>query len=118
MNFTKLANIADMPAKAAYARYMRIVRGAAPDTLATDPFMGWLASKEPVDHIRARMRSALDRRINVRGGNVAACVPLDADLQRDARDLDQLIRLRIRCYQFRTAKMRARFGHLLSRHDD
>lgn len=112
--------IAELPAKAAYARYMRLVRGAAPDSLAIDPMTGWSgrSNKEPVAYIRARMRSALDQRINIRGGNVAACVPIDYDLVRDARDLDQLIRLRIRCYQFRTAKMRARFGHLLSRHDD
>ena len=68
--------------------------------------------------VRAQFRKALDKRINSRGGNDADNEPMDIELVRDARALDDMLQRRIRVYQFATPMMRARFGHLLARHDD
>jgi hypothetical protein len=65
--------------------------------------------------------SALDRRINLRGGAAPKWRRLDpmhqTELRRDQQALAK-IRERIRVYQFATPEVRRRFGHLLSRYDD
>jgi hypothetical protein len=114
-------HIKDAPHKRAYVAYLCLLRFACvadPDGWATDPMSGWARTRKPLRQIRREARQALDRRINARVGDVAANVPMDIDLIRDARDLDDRLRLRVRVYQWRTARMRKRFSHLLASRDD
>lgn len=111
-------HISQLPDKGRYAKFLRQLAAADPDAIAIDPLSGWMKHRRSVREIRADARRALDRRINSRGRNEAANVPMDLDLQRDAWDLDAILRRRVRVYQFRTQEMRERFGHLLARHDD
>lgn len=111
-------HISELPAKGAYARFLRQLRAADPDAWAIDPMADWARVRRPVREIHAAARRALDYRINSRGGRAEDSEPIDIDLQRDARDLDDILRRRVRVYQFRTPMMRARFGHLLARRDD
>ena len=113
MNHT--TTIAALPSKGAYA--------AAWKRLKTLPLDGVVALRRndglhEVSRVRSQFRKALDHRINSRAGNDAANVPVDYELVRDARALDDMLQRRIRVYQFATPFMRARFGHLLARHDD
>ena len=114
-------HIKDAPHKGAYASYLRKLRAACvddPDGWAMDRMSGWPATRKPLQQIRREARGALDRRINARVGDLAANAPMDWDLVRDARDLDDRLRRRVRVYQWRTELMRERFWHLLSRYDD
>ena len=111
-------HISALPSKGAYAAILRKLREADPDAWAVDPFSGWARCRAQVSTIRAHARRALDRRINSRGGLEEDNEPIDCDLMRDARDLDDCTQRRIRVYHFRTPMMRERFGHLLARHDD
>lgn len=107
--------IQSLPSKGAYAKAWRALR-ALPDTaqVSTD----WTGAR-PAAQVKREFRMALDRRINSRAGNEAANVPMDIELVRDARALDDILQRRIRVYQFTTRLMRARFSHhLASRHDD
>lgn len=114
-------HIKDAPHKGAYASYLRKLRAACaadPDGWALDHMSGWPSTRKPLQKIRRDARLALDRRINARVGDLAANAPMDWDLVRDARDLDDRLRRRVRIYQWRTKLMRERFGHLLSSRDD
>lgn len=119
MNIT---NITDLPHPGNYARLMADIRrhdSERPEALTRNPFDAW---RQPatVRDIRTEMRSALDRRINARGGQEWRndTTALDIDLRRDQSDLDDILRRRIRVYQFRTDTCRHRFGHLLANRDD
>ncbi len=70
------------------------------------------------DEMRRQMRVALDKRINIRGGRPADNDPVDIGWLRDARSLDDIIRRRVRVYQFERPEMRAKFGHLLASYND
>jgi hypothetical protein len=83
-----------------------------------DHMSGRPATRKPLPQIRCEARQALDRRINARAGDLAANAPMDIDLIRDARDLDDRLRLRVRVYQWRTQIVLEMFSHLLARHDD
>jgi len=112
---THPTTIAALPAKGAYA--------AAWKRLKTMPVNGVVCVRrddglQQVSRVRSVFRKALDQRINSRAGNEAANVPMDLELVRDARALDDMLQRRIRIYQFATPLMRERFGHLLARHND
>jgi hypothetical protein len=114
-------HIKDAPQKWAYASYLRKLRAACVADQygwAMDHMSGWPATRKPLQQIRREARQALDRRINARVGDLAANAPMDWDLIRDARDLHDRLRHRVRVYQWRTELMRERFWHLLSRYDD
>lgn len=111
-------HIAALPDKGSYAAFMRALRTLPQDAVTIDPLSGWHRVSRTVAEIRRDARIALDRRINARAGNFKANEPIDIELVRDARDLDARLTQRVRVYQFRTDTMRARFGHLLARHDD
>jgi hypothetical protein len=114
-------HIKDAPHKGAYASYLSKLRAACsadPDGWAMDHMSGWPSTRKPLQQIRREARGALDRRINARGGDLAANAPMDWDLIRDARDLDDRLRRRVRIYQWRTRLMRRRFSHLLASRDD
>lgn len=114
-------HIKDAPHKGQYAAYLRKLRAACaahPSGWAVDHMSGWASTRKPLQQIRREARQALDRRINARVGDLAANAPMDSDLIRDARDLDDRLRRRVRVYQWRTELMRERFWHLLSRYDD
>lgn len=114
-------HIKDAPHKGAYASYLRKLRAACaadPDGWALDHMSGWPSTRKPLQQIRREVRGALDRRINARAGDLAANAPMDIDLIRDARDLDDRLRLRVRVYQWRTALMREMFPHLLVSRDE
>jgi hypothetical protein len=113
-----MTSIADLPMKGKYARYMRWVASLPPDAIVTDPMTGWVASRDPAWLIRHRVRQALNRRINSRGGLEAANMPIEIGLIRDARRLDDILQRRVRVYQFESELCRRRFGHLLARRDD
>lgn len=115
---SRYQTIADLPDKGAYARFLRTLAGLDPQQWVIDPMSDWHRVRKPAGQVRVEARAALDRRINARGGAEWRNEPIDIDLIRDARDLDDITRRRIRVYQFRTAFMRARFGHRLARHDD
>ena len=111
--------IAELPMPGQYARaWRRLIdlQKTAPQTLVRHPSRGFPAV--PADELLQEFRRALHRRINDRGGDLEANVDMDIDLVRDARDLDAILRQRVRVYQFRTSMMRSRFGHLLARYDD
>lgn len=66
---------------------------------------------------------ALDRRITLKAGPTSPWRKLapewQTNMQRDARALADLLQRRIRrAYRFDTREMQARFGHLLSSHND
>lgn len=114
--------IAALPAKGAYAQLLRDIARhgrARPDAVTRNPFDVWRGDST-VREIRQEARRALHRRINARAGHEWRNVTTagDVELQRDRRDLDSIIRDRVRVYQFRTARMRARFGALLASHND
>lgn len=104
-----------LPAPGAYVTAWKRIK-ALPD--AAQVLLGRMDGIRPAAEVRADFGRALDRRINSRGGDEAANVPMDIDLVRDARDLDDMVRRRIRVYQFRTPLMRERFGHLLASSGD
>lgn len=111
--------ITELPLPGQYARaWRRLVnlQKTAPQTLVRHPTRGF--PSVPAEELLSEFRRALNRRINERGGDHLANVELDIELVRDAHDLDAILRKRVRIYQFRTSLMRARFGHLLARHDD
>lgn len=66
--------------------------------------------------------SALDNRINDKGGIDQSGRRWDGDYQRallqDSIDLQKNLRERVRVYQWQTDIFRKRFPHLLSRYDD
>jgi hypothetical protein len=86
--------IAALPHKAGYARFLRTLASLDPDLWVIDPMSGWVRSRKPVRLIRAEARGALDRRINARGGQDWRNAPIDIDLIRDARDLDDMTQRR------------------------
>lgn len=103
-------HLSSLPSPGAYARACRQLAALPPDALVK----GVVSASE----MRRQVRQALDRRINIRGGQPEANVPLDIGLVRDAYRLDDIKQRRIRVYQFESDLCRARFGHMLARHDD
>lgn len=89
-------------------------------------------SGEPLDHSawRREFRRALNRRINTKGAEEGRGNPIargrhadwffgNADcFVRDQRRLDDILRRRVRHYQFESRAVRERFSHLLSRYDE
>lgn len=108
-------SIAALPDKGAYvAAWKRL--NAMPDDGRVN--VSWDRSCEPVADVKRDFRRALDKRINLRGGMPEANVPIDINLVRDARALDDRLVRRIRVYRFDSPKMNRRFGHLLASRDD
>lgn len=109
------SSIAALPAKGAYVAAWKRLKAMPAGSLVN---VSWDRNSEPVDRVRADFRKALDARINLRGGRPEANEPIDIELVRDARDLDDILRIRLRVYRFRCPAMNRRFGHLLASRDD
>ena len=110
------AHLSSLPSPGAYASAWRAVCALPADARVKEP--GWAGGVIGAAEMRAKMRVALDRRINIRGGNEADNEPIDVGLLRDAHRLDDIIRRRVRVYQFESELVRAKFGHLLACRDD
>lgn len=109
-------HLANLPSPGAYARACRKLAALPADALVKKP--GWAGGVVRAAEMRRQVRQALDRRINVRGGQAENNEEIDIGLQRDARRLDDILQRRVRVYQFESHLCRDRFGHLLARHDD
>ncbi len=111
-------HLAKLPSPGAYAAAWRKVCALPPEAEVYGP--GWNGIKQlrSASDMRAEMLRALDRRINIRGGDLEACNPVPIEWYRDARRLEDIKLRRIRVYQFERPEVRAKFGHLLARHDD
>lgn len=109
-------HLSSLPSPVAYAAAWRQLRGLPAQQRVVEP--GWQRSVISADLMRFKMRQALDRRINIRGGKPRANEPMDIELVRDARNLDFILKHRGRVYQFGSEICRQRFSHLLARHDD
>lgn len=114
--------LAKMPSKAWYVGgWKRVVALAKvePDAVVRDPF-DQFGGEVRVGKLRDEMRAALDRRINMRGGAPAANVPLDAELLREAHQVNEMAAARaagrgvVRVYRWHSKAASRRFGHLLS----
>jgi hypothetical protein len=108
------ASIAALPEKGAYVAAWKRLNAMPVDGQVSVDWMG----PRPVAQVRRDFRLALDRRINLRGGMPEANVPIDIGLVRDAYRLDDILKRRVRVYQFESELARKRFGHLLASHDD
>lgn len=109
-------HLAALPSPGAYAKAWRAVVALPAAARVKEP--GWAGGVISAAEMRAKMRKALDLRINIRGGDLAACDPIDIGWVRDARRLDDILKRRIRVYQFERPEVRAKFGHLLASHND
>lgn len=109
-------HLLSLPKPGQYAAGLRKLRALPAHALVHQPL--WPHSPVSAALMRREVRVALDRRINIRGGDLAANEPIDIGLLRDARRLDEIKRLRVRHYQFESELCRERFSHLLARHDD
>jgi hypothetical protein len=102
------------------SEYLAFVRRAfAVTTQGGTVRTSWCGGELDAAAWRRSFRDALERRITLKGGAPPAWRRLDdqhqTDLQRDARDLERLLRHRIRpaWRRWRTREVQARFGHLL-----
>lgn len=111
-------HLAALPAPGAYAKAWRAVVALPPDAEIYGP--GWNGIKQlrSAEDMRSEMLRALDRRINIRGGDLEANVPIDIGWIRDARRLEDIKMRRVRVYQFERPEVRAKFGHLLASYND
>lgn len=109
-------SIRDLPSPGAYARAWRTVKGLPAGARVKHP--DWARGTVTASEMLAEMRRALQRRINIRGGKPQDNDPMPIELVRDSRRLDDILRRRVRVYQFESDECRARFSHLLARMDD
>lgn len=113
-----------IPMPGEYARSWKILASLHPSTIVSVPgwivgMSGWGNQSVHAGVSLARVREALDRRINARAGYTPR-EPREETyrLARDARAaLDRNVR-RIRVYQFETREARRRLGHLLASRED
>ena len=117
-----MQTIANLPHKGAYAQIMREIARhdrETPECVTRNPFDPW-RHNATVREIRNEARVALHKRINERGGMDWRNWTTDREVEtrRDAHDLHDIIRARLRVYQFRTRRVGARFGHLLATRED
>lgn len=111
-------HLASLPAPGEYARGWRKLVALPPNVRVKRPG-GWGAhSVISASELRRELLLALDRRINIRGGNIADNDPIEVGWIRDARRLEDIKVRRVRVYQFERPEVRAKFGHLLASHDD
>lgn len=82
---------------------------------------GWAGADRSQEQFTKDIRKALHTRITLKGGEPMLSRKWQNDYQvAIIRDRDRLLQIanRFRVYQFETAEMRLRFGHLLSSHGD
>ena len=109
-------HLSSLPKPGAYVSAWRALKALPDDARVKEP--GWAGSVVSAAEMRRQMRVALDKRINVRGGDLAANDPIDIGWVRDARRLKDIKLRRVRVYQFERPEMRAKFGHLLASYND
>lgn len=109
-------HLASLPSPGAYAAAWRAVAALPPDARVKEP--GWAGGVISAAEMRRKMRVALDRRINIRGGMEADNEPIPIELVRDANRVDDIVLRRVRVYQFESELVRSKFGHLLASRDD
>lgn len=109
-------HLANLPSPGAYAAACRKLAALPADARVKEP--GWAGGIVSAAEMRRQVRKALDRRINIRGGQPEANEEIDIGLQRDARRLDDILNHRGRVYQFESQLCKDRFSHLLARYDD
>lgn len=107
------------PQPGAYAKAWARIRHAGSDAMFQ---MGWPRGVVDRETLVREYGEALDRRINLRGGQLPLGRKLteryQTDLRRDARDLEGWLTQRIRVYGFRCKELNHRFSHVLARSDD
>lgn len=109
-------HLAALPSPGGYVKAWRALLALPAEARVKEP--GWAGAVVSASEMRRKMVSALHRRINLRGGDAAACEPVPIEWYRDARRLEDIKVRRVRVYQFERPEVRAKFGHLLASHDD
>jgi hypothetical protein len=124
MSMTPAEYNRQLPAPGDYARSWRTLTTLDPAMEISVPgfivgMYGWGRQCVTAGEALRCVREALDRRINARAGYKPP-EPREGEipLYRDSRNVRDILTRRLRVYQFETRVARARFGHLLARHDD
>jgi hypothetical protein len=124
MSMTPAEYNRQLPAPGDYARSWRTLTTLDPTMEISVPgyivgMPGWPRQTVRAGEVLRRVREAFERRINSRAGYEPR-EPREGSsaLYRDSRNVRDILTRRLRVYQFETRVARARFGHLLARHDD
>ena len=107
--------LARLPQPGAYAKGWRRLADMAkanPGARVKDPFDEFGRSMPAAELLR-KVRAAMDRRINTRGGDEEANQPIDIGWYRDQRALRDIAN-RVRFYRFERPEVMAMFGDRLA----